>query len=321
MLAVGTETDGSVVCPAAFNGIVGIKPSLGLVSRSGIIPIAHSQDTAGPMARTLTDATLLLNAMVGVDSNDAITTLAGNNRIDDYMQFLRDDGLMGTRIGVVRQLFNDSAALNDLMEMQLEILRAGGATLIDVEFESMTALNDAETEVLLYEFKTDLNQYLENRGGEMRSLQDLIRFNQDHAEQEMRYFGQELFAQAQAKGDLSEVAYLSALRTAKELSQAKGIDALIAALQLDAFVAPSNDVAWLIDLIGGDGGAYIASSTLAAVAGYPSITVPAGFIKDLPIGILFFGAAFSEPALIAIAYDYEQRSQARQPPSFLETYK
>ena len=321
VLAVGTETDGSVVCPAAFNGIVGIKPSLGLISRSGIIPIAHSQDTAGPMARTLTDATLLLNAMVGVDSNDAITTVPGNNGIGDYTQFLRDDGLMGTRIGVVRQLFNDSPALNDLMEMQLEILRAGGATLIDVEFEFMTELNDAENEVLLYEFKTDLNQYLENRGGEMRSLQDLIRFNQDHAEQEMRYFGQELFAQAQAKGDLSEAAYLSALRTAKELSQAKGIDALIAALQLDAFVAPSNDVAWLIDLIGGDGGDYIPSSTLAAVAGYPSITVPAGFIKDLPIGILFFGPAFSEPALIAIAYDYEQRSQARQPPAFLETYK
>jgi amidase len=190
VLAVGTETDGSVVCPAAFNGIVGIKPSLGLVSRSGIIPIAHSQDTAGPMARTLTDATLLLNAMVGVDSNDAITTLPGNNGIDDYSQFLRDDGLMGTRIGVVRQLFNDSPALNELMEMQLAILREGGATLIDVEFESMTALSDAETEVLLYEFKTYLNQYLERRGGEMRSLQDLMSFNQANAEQEMRYFGQ-----------------------------------------------------------------------------------------------------------------------------------
>ena len=321
VVAVGTETDGSVVCPAAFNGIVGIKPTLGLVSRSGIIPIAHSQDTAGPMARTVTDATLLLNAMVGADVKDAITEQADSKGSDDYSQFLRDDGLMGTRIGVVRQLFTKNPALNELMELQLAILREGGATLIDVEFESMTELNDAETEVLLYEFKTDLNLYLEQRGGDIQSLEALIKFNNDNASQELRYFGQELFEQAQAKGDLTEAAYRSALRTAKDLSQTRGIDALITAQQLDAFVAPSNDGSWLIDLISGDGGSYIPSSTLAAVSGYPSITVPAGFIKDLPIGILFFGAAFSEPTLIAIAYDYEQRSKARRVPSFLETYK
>ena len=229
---------------------------------------------------------------------------------------------MGKRIGVARQLFNNSPSLNELMEIQLATLRAAGATLIDVQFESMTELSNAETEVLLYEFKTDLNNYLQQRGGDMQSLQDLITFNRDNAQQEMPYFGQELFEQAQAKGDLSEQAYLTALRTSKNLSQARGIDLLISQHQLDAFVAPGNDVAWLIDLISGDSsGSYIGSSTLAAVSGYPSITVPAGFIKQLPIGILFFGAAFSEPTLIAIAYDYEQRSKARQAPEFHPTFK
>ena len=322
VVAIGTETDGSVVCPAAMNGIVGIKPTLGLVSRSGIIPIAHSQDTAGPMARTVTDAALLLNAMLGTDSTDALTIEAESQLSSDYTLFLQNDGLSGKRIGVVRQLFGNNPALNELLESQLDILREGGATLVNVEFSSIEELVNAEFEVLLYEFKNDLNQYLQQRGGEYQSLEQLIQFNRDNAESEMPYFAQELFEMAQSKGDLSDEVYLTSLQLSKELAQAQGIDALIAEYQLDAFVAPSNGAAGLIDLENGDGSeGYIPSSTLAAVAGYPSITVPAGFIKGLPIGILFFGAAFSEPSLLAIAYDFEQRGKARRAPTFLETYE
>lgn len=320
VVAVGTETDGSVVCPAATNGIVGIKPTLGVLSRSGIIPIAHSQDTAGPMARTVTDAAILLNAMLGVDTNDAITGQVENQVSNDYTVYLQNDGLMGKRIGVVRQLFNDNPLLNELMENQLNLLREGGATLVDVEFNSLPELANSEFEVLLYEFKNDINQYLQQRAGEYQSLEQLIEYNRNNADLEMPFFGQELFEMAQAKGDLLDEEYLTALQISKELAQAEGIDALINEHQLDAFVAPSNDAASLIDLVNGDSASRnIPSSRLAAVAGYPSITVPAGFINELPIGILFFGAAFSEPKLLAIAYDYEQRGQARRGPTFLQS--
>lgn len=319
-LAVGTETDGSVVCPAAMNGIVGIKPTLGLLSRSGIIPIAHSQDTAGPMARTVTDATLLLNAMLGIDRNDPLTSQSESQLINDYTQFLQNNGLEGKRIGVVRQLFNDNPVLTELIEQQLEILIEGGAVLVDVEFNSTQELGNAEFEVLLYEFKNDLNQYLQNRGGEYQSLEQLIEFNRENAELEMPYFAQELFEMSQSKGPLTDEVYLNALQLSKQLAQAEGIDALIAEYQLDAFVAPSNDAAGLIDLENGDGiSGYIPSSTLAAVAGYPNITVPAGFINELPIGISFFGGEFAEATLLAIAYDYEQRSLARKAPTLLES--
>ena len=322
VVAVGTETDGSVVCPAAMNGIVGIKPTLGLVSRSGIIPIAHSQDTAGPMARTVTDAAILLNAMLGVDANDAITTQAESQLSSDYTVYLQNDGLVGKRIGVVRQLFSGSPVLDELLENQLDILREGGATLVDVAFSSIPELVGSEFEVLLYEFKNDLNQYLQQRGGEYQSLAQLIEFNNNNTQLEMPYFGQELFEMAQAKGELTDMEYQTALQLSKELAQAQGIDTLIAEHQLDAFVAPSNDGADLIDLENGDAGdSYIPSSTIAAVAGYPSITVPAGFINELPIGILFFGTAFSEPGLLEIAYAYEQLGQARRAPTFIETIK
>jgi amidase len=205
VLAVGTETDGSIVCPAAMNGVVGIKPTLGLISRSGIIPIAHSQDTAGPMARTVTDATHLLNAMLGVDQDDAITIQAESQLSNDYTAFLQSDGLRGKRIGVVRQLSNNNPVLNELLENQLDILREGGATLIDVEFNSFPELGNAEFEVLLYEFKNDLNQYLQQRGGEYRSLEQLIEFNRNNAQLEMPHFAQELFEMAQAKGELTDV--------------------------------------------------------------------------------------------------------------------
>jgi amidase len=320
MVAVGTETDGSVVCPSSINGLVGIKPTLGVISRSGIIPIAHSQDTAGPMARTVSDAAILLNGMVGIDANDSATVVAGSRALIDYTRFLSRNGLRGKRIGVARQLFNDNPALNALLENQLQVLEAGGAMLIDVEFDNMEAMGNAETEVLLHEFKADLNTYLENRGGEQQSLQALIEFNSANAEDEMPYFAQELFQQAQAKGDLQSNEYRTALATSKRLSQKEGIDKVMAENSLDAIVAPANDVAWPIDLVNGDNpSSYIGSSSLAAISGYPSLTVPAGFIDDLPIGLLFFAGAFSEPALISIAYDYEQRTKARRTPLLLQS--
>ena len=320
MVAVGTETDGSVVCPSSINGLVGIKPTLGVISRSGIIPIAHSQDTAGPMARSVTDAVILLNGMVGIDARDNASVVAGSRPLTDYTRFLTRNGLRGKRIGVARQLFNDNAALNNLLANQLLILEAGGATLIDIEFDDMEKMRSAETEVLLYEFKAGLNVYLENRGGEHQSLAALIEFNRENGREEMPYFGQELFEQAQDKGDLLSGEYQEALHTTKRLSQQAGIDKVMAANNLDAIVAPANDVAWPIDLINGDSPySYINSSSLAAVSGYPSMTIPAGFIDGLPIGLLFFSGAFSEPTLISIAYDYEQRTKARRAPLMLES--
>jgi amidase len=320
VVAVGTETDGSVVCPASINGVVGIKPTLGVVSRSGIIPVAHSQDTAGPMARSVTDATIMLNAMIGIDATDNASVSAGSRALIDYTRFLSRNGLRGKRIGVVRQLFNDDAELNDLLNAQLQILEEGGASLIDIEFDNMEVMSDAEFEVLLYEFKNDLNAYLENRGGEYQSLATLIEFNNENSEAEMPFFGQELFEQAQEKGELSDDMYREALRTSKRLSQAEGIDAVMTQHNLDALVAPGNEAAWPIDHENGDNPyTYIPSSSLAAISGYPSISVPAGFIENLPIGLLFFAGAFDEPTLISISYDYEQRTLARRPPSFLPT--
>lgn len=320
LLAVGTETDGSVVCPSSFNGIVGIKPTLGLVSRSGIIPISHSQDTAGPMARSVSDAALLLSAMSGPDENDPITASEENHSTTDYSEFLNLDGLQGKRIGVARQLFNDNSLLNELMENQLNVLRQGGAILVDVEFTTLDAMSTAENEVLLYEFKTDMNKYLSQRGGSIKNLADLIAFNEANSESEMPYFAQELFEQAQSKGDLTDSSYLAVLNISKKASQSEGIDKVMLANNLDAIVSPSNEVPWLIDLVNGDNTeSYISSSSLAAVSGYPSITVPAGFITELPIGLLFFGSAFSEGVLIEIAYAYEQITQARREPKFLQT--
>lgn len=315
-VAVGTETDGSIICPAANNGIVGIKPSLGLISRSGIIPIAHSQDTAGPMARTVSDAAVLLSVMVGADPDDAITENGVSAEIIDYTRFLQAGALSGKRIGVLRNLFGRNAQVDQLMEEQLQILQEAGAELVDVDMSPPAAFNAAEFEVLLYEFKHDLNAYLQNRGGEHRSLADLIRFNRDHAETAMPYFGQELFEQAQNRGELTDPAYLEASTNSKRWSQGL-IDDALQSLQLHALVAPSNGPGWAIDLEQGDQPAsvdYVSSSGLAAVSGYPSITVPAGFIAGRPVGLSFFAGAFSEPELLALAYAYEQRSKARTVP-------
>ena len=321
-VAVGTETDGSVVCPSSINGIVGIKPTLGLVSRSGIIPIAHSQDTAGPMARTVSDAVILLNAMVGVDSKDSITSQFKTKGKTDYTKFLDKNGLKGARIGVVRQYFGRNASLDALMEENLKKLEKAGAILVDVEFPHFRGYGDDEYEVLLYEFKADLNKYLAERGGKYNTLEKLIKFNNDNANKSMPYFKQEIFEKAQAKSDLNDAGYKLALMTSKTLTQAKGIDLVINKHKLDALVAPSNSQSWLIDLIMGDSPTqYVGSSSLAAVSGYPNITVPSGFLNELPIGMSFFGREFSEPTLIKIAYSWEQLTKARRKPNFLETYK
>lgn len=313
VLAVGTETDGSVVCPSGHTSIVGLKPTLGMVSRSGIIPLAHSQDTAGPMARSVTDLALLLTAMVGADAEDDITTNMRTREPLDYTAFLRAGALRGKRIGVQRQLFGSDAKLDALMEAQLSVMREAGAEMVDLEINSRSRFGDAETTVLLYEFKNDINNYLYQRGGDIQTLADLIAYNDANAEQEMPDFAQELFIQAEQTTGLGASEYLEALGFSKAYSQSS-INALLQELNLDAIMAPTNTVGWPVNPAGDDTENYIGSSSLAAVSGFPNITVPAGYIDGFPIGISFMGPAFSEPTLIGIAYDYEQHSQARKPP-------
>lgn len=321
-VAIGTETDGSIVCPSSVNGIVGIKPTLGLVSRTGIIPIAHSQDTAGPMARTVSDAVILLNAIVGNDKKDSITSQGKSKGEKDYTKFLDKNGLKGKKLGVVRQYFGRNAKLDELMEANLKMLDKNGAKLIDVNFPDLRNFGNDETEVLLYEFKEDLNKYLKDRGGKYDTLEKLIKFNEENAAKEMPYFEQELFIKAQEKADLNDRVYRLALLRSKVLSQDKSIDSVMDKNDLDALVAPSNTPSWMIDLINGDSPTnYVSSSSLAAVSGYPNITVPSGFLFEMPIGMSFFGRAFSEPTLIKIAYSWEQLSKARRKPKYLETYK
>jgi len=319
-IAIGTETDGSIVCPSSANGLVGIKPTLGLVSRAGIVPIAHSQDTAGPMARTVTDAAILLRAIAGADPRDTATA-AVDDRITDYAAGLDPNGLAGKRIGVARQVFGFHPAVDALMEAAIDTMKQLGAVIVDpVEFEHRGEIDEPEFEVLLYEFKADLNQYLASLGpaAPMKSLADLIAFNDQNKDREMPYFGQEIFLQAEEKGPLSSKAYLDALEKSKRLAGAEGIDAVVAAHQLDAIVAPTGGPAWTTDLVNGDhfgGGA----STLAAVAGYPAVTVPAGSVFGLPVGLTFFAGAWREAALIRIAFAYEQATTHRRAPRLLPT--
>lgn len=312
LVGIGTETDGSIMCPAGVNGLVGIKPTVGLVSRSGIVPIAASQDTAGPMARSVADAAALLKVIAGSDPDDPATRDA-DRHLSDYTADLDQASLKGVRIGVLRQNFGSSPAIDALMEQQLALLRKAGAVLVDPVTIDMKGIGEAEFEVLLYEFKDGLNRYLESSGAPVASLQALIEWNQAHAEQEMPYFGQELLLQAQAKGPLSEPAYRKAKALAQRRAGPQGIDAALKKHTLDALLAPTNRPAWMIDWINGDhsGGG---SSKLAAVAGYPAITVPAGQVHGLPIGLSFIGAAWQEARLIRIAHAYEQLSQARRPP-------
>ena len=303
-VGIGTETNGSIICPATRNGIVGIKPTLGLVSRSGIIPIAHSQDTAGPMARTVTDAAMLLGAIVGHDKADAVTSQASQGQ-KDYTKFLDKDGLRGARIGVARQFLGKDAKVNAIYETHFQVLKDSGATLIDVTFPTVADFGKDETAVLQYEFKTDLNKYLAARNAKYKTLTDLIKFNEENKERELPLFGQEIFIESEKRGDLTENAYIRALQNIKRAAQANGIDAVVAKDNLDAIVSPANGGTW----------------SLAAVAGYPYITVPAGFIDEMPFGIGFFGRAFSEPQLIKFAYAFEQKTKMRRAPKFLPTFK
>jgi len=319
--AVGTETDGSVVCPSSVNGVVGIKPTVGLVSRSGIIPISHTQDTAGPMARTVADAAALLTALAAVDPDDSATLASQRQGDADYTRHLDIRGLNGARIGVARKLFGIGEAVDKLMDEALAALKSQGAILVDpADIPSLGKFGDSEFEVLLYELKADLNKYLDGLGpgAPVHTLGDVIAFNEKHRDREMPYFGQDIFIKAEAKGPLTEKAYLDALANDVKQSRAEGIDAVMDKFQLDALVAPTSGPAWLTDLIDGDhdsGG----SSTPAAVAGYPNINVPAGFVRGLPVGISFFGRAYSEPALIRIAYAFEQATRFRRGPQFLPT--
>jgi len=320
-LAIGTETDGSIVCPSGVNGIVGIKPTVGLVSRAGIVPIAHSQDTAGPMARTVADAATLLGALTGVDTDDSATGSNPGKTLTDYTRFLDPHGLRGSRIGVVRKSFGISDAVDALMNQAIDEMKRQGAVIVDpAEIESLEQIGESEFQVLLYELKADLNSYLAalGSGAPVHTLEEIIEFNEHNREKEMPYFGQDTFIKAQAKGPLTEKAYLDALEKARRLTRKEGIDAVMEKFQLDALVAPTGGPAFLTDLVDGDhdvGG----SSTPAAVAGYPNITMPAGFIFGLPVGISFFGRAYSEPTLIKLAHSFEQATRHRRAPRFLPT--
>lgn len=319
VVAVGTETNGSIICPANTNGIVGIKPTLGLISRSGIIPIAHTQDTAGPMARTVTDAAIMLGAMAGSDKHDPATADADKRAAKDYTKFLDAGGLKGARLGVVMQ-YTQRPENKAYYQPYIDKLRDAGATLVDVTFAvDYSKISTERTDVLLYEFKTDLNKYLAARGSKYKTLEELIKFNDENKEKELPLFGQELFIQSQAKGDLNDKAYIDALAKVKRAAREDGIDAVIAKDKLDALVTPTSGQTWAI----------------AATAGYPYITVPLG-LRDIPAstnaagtaipasvqttGMAFFGRAFSEPALIKYAYAFEQKTKGRVTPKFLPTY-
>lgn len=315
VVAVGTETDGSVVCPSGINGIVGIKPTLGLISRSGIIPIAHSQDTAGPMARSVRDAAILLGAMAGRDPADAASKAAGLAAAD-FTANLTADGLTGKRIGVIRSFYGagSNPGVEALFETSIQALKDQGAELIDdIEIDT-TGMNDAEYEVLLYEFKTDLNAYLEESQAPLESLQEIIEFNDANSATVMPIFGQDILLLSQEKGALTESGYETALADSKRIAT-EGIDAAMREHKLDALIAPTNGPAWLTDHINGDS-FHVGSSSYAAVSGYPSVTVPAGFVSGLPIGLSFIGAPNSDKTLIEIAYAFEQHTAARHPPEF-----
>jgi len=324
VVGVGSETDGSIICPASMTALVGIKPTVGLVSRDGIIPISHSQDTAGPMARSVADAAALLAAMTGRDDADPATSGAFGHTVFDFAPHLRADGLKGKRIGVARQLAGMEPNADRALEQAIAVLKAQGAIIIDpVDLPHVNDLGDAEFAVLLNEFRHDLEAYLQKSKAPVRTLAELIAFNKAHAAQEMPWFGQELFERAQAAGGVASPEYLEAIR-AKRLAGPEGIDVALKTHQLDAILAPTWGPAFPTDLLLGD---HIVSgdptiggvSQLPSVSGYPSITVPAGMVHGLPVGIAFMGTAWSEPTLIEIAYAYEQASKARTPPRFLPT--
>jgi amidase len=319
VLAIGTETNGSIVCPANNNGIVGIKPTVGLISRSGIVPISFTQDTPGPMARTVTDAVLCLGALTGEDPSDNKTLAAAGHIPADYARFLSKDGLKGKRIGLMRSTMGFHHRVDSLVMKAVDLMKSQGAEVVDLNEPLEDKIEKASMEVMLYEFKDGLNAYFSSLGRDapVKSMHDLITFNKSDSA-ELRYFDQQLLEEADAKGDLNSPGYKNALATMLKGTRENGIDLMMDRHRLDAMMAPTGSPAWTTDLINGDhylGG----SSSWAAIAGYPAISVPMGMIDGLPVGISFFGRAWSEPLLIGIAYAYEQGTNFRQPPKFLKT--
>lgn len=321
-LTIGTETGGSIMCPSSINGVVGIKPTVGLWSRSGIIPISHSQDTAGPMTRTVRDAAILLGPLTGVDPRDEATSASSGNAHADYTQFLDADGLRGARIGVARSFTGFDPRIVTLFDEAIEAMRAAGAVIVDPANLQASAWNDPLTLVLLqYEFKADLNAYLATLGPDapVRTLADVIAFNEANADREMPYFGQEMMIASQARGPLTDREYLDAKRIIQRNNRQDGIDRLVGQHRLDAIIAPTMDLPWPTDHIKGDRLEGGSSAGPAAIAGYPDISVPMGFVAGLPVGCSFFGPAWSEPTLLRIAYSFEQATQHRRPPTFAPT--
>jgi amidase len=316
--AVGTETDGSILCPSSVNGVVGIKPTLGLVSRSGVVPISHSQDTVGPIARTVADAAIMLGGMVGVDEDDYSTASSSGKYHADYAKFLDPHGLKGARIGVPREVyFGYSDRADEISESAIKTMRTLGAKIVDpANIPTAKKLGPGEWTVLTYEFKADLNRYLKGLArSKVRTLSEVIRFNRKHMRKELRYFGQDIFLKSQKTTGLKSRKYLRALKQGKLLAGKRGIDYVMSKHHLDALVAPTTSPAWTIDLVDGDHGLG-SSSQPTAVAGYPAITVPAGFAFGLPVGITFMGRAYSEPTLIRLAYAFEQATKHRRPPKY-----
>jgi amidase len=316
---IGTETDGSIVCPSSANGLAGIKPTVGLVSRTGIVPISHSQDGAGPMCRTVRDAAILLGVLTGIDPDDSYTADSQGKSFTNYTQFLDLNGLKGARIGAARKYFGFNEGVDAIMAEAIDIMKKQGATIVDpADIDTFGKFDDTEAIVLNYELKADIAKYLARLGPAcpVKNLADLIDFNNRNAQKEMPYFGQDIFTKSQEKGPLTTREYVDALEKNHRLTRTEGIDAVMDKNKLDALVAPTGSPAWLTDLVNGDhfaGG----SSNAAAVAGYPNINVSAGMMFGLPVGISFFGRAWSEPTLIKLAYAFEQATQVRKPPKFL----